>query len=176
MAQVFDAARLGRTGYYGFAFKLSPDWIFDSNRITLMQFMADFSDVDCGRHTEKHWMPTVSVWVRNDKAYTRYRYGHPCDNFHNNVVHKITEEFKLGNVTPGVWHTVVFGIHWHRDKKGFFRAWYDENGPPSSYVLKVDEQFVHTLPELRDDRYSSLKFFMLNIYNIYDDSNLINYL
>lgn len=71
---------------------------------------------------------------------------------HQNVEHTTTKEFKLGKVVPGVWHTIVLGVHWHRDKKGWFRAWYDENGPPNTFVLVVDDQMVHTLPELNDDR------------------------
>ena len=50
MVHVLDAARLGRTGYYGFAFKLDKNWQFDPNWVTLMKFMADFGDVDCGHH------------------------------------------------------------------------------------------------------------------------------
>lgn len=151
MVHVLDAARLGRTGYYGFAFKLDKNWQFDPNWVTLMKFMADFGDVDCGHH-RRGWNPTTMVWVRNDNLYTRYRFGHPCNNMHQKVEHVTTKEFKLGKVIPGVWHTIVLGIHWHRDKKGWFRVWYDENGPPNTFQLVVDDIDVHTLPELNDDR------------------------
>ena len=155
---VFDAARLGRTGYYGFAFRIDKDWDFDDNKVNLMQFMSDFSDVDCGRFSKRHWMPTVMVWVRGDNLFARYRFGNPCENIHSSKSHleKHTADFKLGKISPGFWHTVILGIHWHRDKKGWFKVWYDDgeqsDGTPGQFKLVIDKQSVHTLPEVYDDR------------------------
>lgn len=51
---------------------------FDHNWVTLMKFMADFKDVDCGRHP-RGFNPTTMVWVRDDNLYTRYRSVRPFD-------------------------------------------------------------------------------------------------
>jgi hypothetical protein len=53
-------------------------------------------------------------------------------------------EFKVGQVVPGQWHTVVFGVHWHKEKEGWFKVWFDK-------TLRIDEENIKTLVDV-DDR------------------------
>ena len=40
--QVTDAASMGEKGYYGFAFMLDKDWVFDHHMYTISQFITSF--------------------------------------------------------------------------------------------------------------------------------------
>ena len=135
-----NATKRGEIAYYGFSFKLSDDWQFDEsfakgdkmppNRITIAQFISHFRDVDCGRN-EKIAVPTTMVWIQNDELKMRLRSGSVCHEEDNNLV------FRLGKIQPGKWHTLVFGVLWHKEKKGWLKAWYDDK-------LTIDEKGLKT--------------------------------
>ena len=128
------AARLGDTGYYGFAFKLANNWEFDDMMYTISQFIADFEDWDCGIH-HKEWSPTTMTYLMGQELYSRVRYGDICNS--NENIHI----FKVGTVKAGQWHTVVIGANWQSKKTGFFRVWFDG-------MLAVDEQNLETTPDI----------------------------
>lgn len=168
-----NASQHGQTAYYGFAFKLAPNWEFDDsyakgdlmvhNRVAIAQFIAHFKDIDCGDNP-KGALPTTMVWIQNDELFIRLRSGTVCTELHS------SHEFLVGRLTPGMsygmlmtyiyciqylpilffliclgkWHTLVFGVLWHKGKKGFFKVWLDEK-------LRVDEENLRTTVDV-DDR------------------------
>ena len=92
-------------------------------------------DLDCGKVA----VPTTMVWVYQGYVYTKLRTGHPCIDAGN------IKEFKIGAVTPGKWHTIVLGILWHKEKKGWFKVWLDKK-------LRIDETWVKTFPKNIDNK------------------------
>jgi Polysaccharide lyase len=79
------------------------------------------------------------VWLQNDKLYVRLRSGVVCTEDKGDV-----QEFKIGDVVPGQWHTLMFGVLWHKDKRGWFKVWYDQK-------LRIDKEDVKTFLDT-DDR------------------------
>lgn len=79
------------------------------------------------------------LWLQNDKLYIRLRTGVMCTERSGQV-----REFKVGQVSAGQWHTVVFGVHWHKEKEGWFKVWFDKQ-------LRIDEQRIKTVVDI-DDR------------------------
>lgn len=143
-----NATQHGDETFYGFAFKLQKDWEFDesyakgpkvnNNRISIAQFITHFRDIDCGKQ-EKGAVPTTMVWLQNDNLYVRVRSGIVCNEEKGDV-----REYKIGKVVPGQWHTVVFGVLWHKEKEGWFKVWYDQK-------LRLDEENIKTFLDV-DDR------------------------
>jgi len=143
-----NATQHGQTTYYGFAFKLIYNWEFDesygygdkviNNRIAIAQFITNFRDIDCGK-SKKIAVPTTMIWLQNDKLYIRLRSGVVCVEDAGSV-----HEFKIGTVVPGQWHTIVFGVNWHKKEKGWFKVWFDKK-------LRVDEENIKTFMDV-DDR------------------------
>ena len=103
-----NAARIGLTGYYGWAFKLHETWKFDNVQFTISQFITDFSDWDkCVKHHKKAWSPTTMFFLEQGNIlYTRIRTGNICQEQANVKV------FPIGPITPGKWHTLVLGVNW----------------------------------------------------------------
>lgn len=145
-----NATQHGKATYYGFAFKLSKkNWQFDesfsygpkvtNNRVAIAQFITHFRDVDCGEKNKKGAVPTTMVWIQNDKLYVRLRSGAVCQEDKGDV-----REFKIGQVTPGEWHTLAFGVLWHKEKEGWFKVWLDNK-------LRIDKEDIKTFLDT-DDR------------------------
>ena len=145
-----NATQHGKATYYGFAFKLSKkNWEFDesfsygpkvtNNRIAIAQFITHFRDVDCGEKNKKGAVPTTMVWIQNDKVYVRLRSGAVCQEDKGDV-----REFKIGTVVPGQWHTLAFGVLWHKEKEGWFKVWLDNK-------LRIDKEDIKTFLDT-DDR------------------------
>jgi hypothetical protein len=139
MTQTFDASYSGRyhsevrvlnayrhsdTRFYGFAFRLPPDWQFDpSQSYDLAQFIAPFDKCDS-------FMPTTMFWAEGTKLFTRLKSGSVCN--------QKTKELPLDvTLTAGDWHKVIIEASWKSDATGFLRLWF--NG---KQVL--DEQNVAT--------------------------------
>ena len=159
------AAQHGQSAYYGFAFKIAVDWEFNSNyddlynRISIAQFISNFKDVDCGdTGHSKGAVPSTMVWIQNDELYTKLRSGDPCHDTYN------IEEFKIGRVTPGEWHSVVIGAYWHKDKVGWFKVWYDQQ-------LKLDKQFIKTFMDTDDRSFEFRVGLYPNWYNWNDEGH-----
>ena len=145
-----NATQHGKATYYGFAFKLSKkNWQFDesfsygplvtNNRVAIAQFITHFRDVDCGEKNKKGAVPTTMVWIQNDKVYVRLRSGAVCEEDKGDV-----REFKIGTVVPGQWHTLAFGVLWHKEKEGWFKVWLDNK-------LRIDKEDIKTFLDT-DDR------------------------
>ena len=79
------------------------------------------------------------VWIQNDKLYVRLRSGAVCQEDKGDV-----REFKIGQVTPGEWHTLAFGVLWHKEKEGWFKVWLDNK-------LRIDKEDIKTFLDT-DDR------------------------
>merc|ERR1711871_1775461 len=74
-----------------------------------------------------------------DKLYVRLRSGAVCQEDKGDV-----REFKIGQVTPGEWHTLAFGVLWHKEKEGWFKVWLDNK-------LRIDKEDIKTFLDT-DDR------------------------
>jgi hypothetical protein len=112
-----NAYRHGDTRFYGFAFRLPPDWQFDpAQSYNLAQFIAPFGDSGCD-----DFMPSTMVWAEGTKLFTRLKSGSVCD--------QTTKEFPLDGValTAGDWHRVVLGASWTSEagKNGSLQVWFD---------------------------------------------------
>ena len=108
---------LSETGYYGFAFMLDKDWVFDNHMYTISQFITSFKDWDCGSY-HRQSSPTTMTFINGSELFTRVRYGDIC-------LAETYKVLKVGTVVPGQWHTFVLGARWEKDKKGFFQVWFD---------------------------------------------------
>ena len=141
-----EATKIGETDYYGFAFKLSPNWEFDEsyrhgdkvdpNRVLICRFVSSFSDSkECGEDMKIYGVPGTVFWIQNDNLYAKLRWGSPCNDLGDE------RRFKIGKVVPGQWHTLIFGAYWSQDKRGWFKVWFDK-------ALKVDITGVHTFMQV----------------------------
>ncbi|KAK3305005.1 polysaccharide lyase-domain-containing protein [Chaetomium strumarium] len=135
MTQTFDPSYTGRyhsevhiaNGYrhgdrrfYGFAFRLAPDWQFDPPQsYNLAQFIAPFPDDDSRKCDA--FMPSTMVWAEGRRLFTRLKSGSVCD--------QTTTELPLDGVAPlsaGEWHTVVLGASWTSEAtNGSLQVWVD---------------------------------------------------
>merc|ERR1711988_1337699 len=79
------------------------------------------------------------VWLQNDNLYVRVRSGIVCTEDKGDV-----REFKIGTVVPGQWHTLAFGVLWHKEKEGWFKVWLDNK-------LRIDKEDIKTFLDT-DDR------------------------
>ena len=89
---VYKAAMHHQASYYGMAFKLEDDFVFDEPwkkrekaehiKIHIMQFIASFKDIDCGS-MEKTAVPTTMIWLENDNIFTKVRFGDICHDRHH---------------------------------------------------------------------------------------------
>jgi hypothetical protein len=107
------------------------------NRVSIAQFIAHFKDIDCGNNP-KSTVPTTMVWLQNDELYMRLRTGSVCSETNSST------EFLIGKVVPGQWHTLVFGVLWHKDVKGWLKVWFDK-------AIVINEVNLQTILEV-DDR------------------------
>ena len=150
---LYKAAVLHQATYYGMAFKLANDFVFDEPwkkgekaehiRIHIMQFIASFKDIDCG-HEKKMAVPTTMVWLENDNVFTKVRFGDICHDRHN------IKKFWIGKAIPGRWHTFVIGAHWHNEtEEGWFNVVYDKK-------VVVNEKKIRTFPDI-DNRTFELR-------------------
>lgn len=143
-----NATKIGLTQYFGFVFRVPKNWEFTRsigsgkqlmhNRVSIAQFITSFKDWDCGRH-RKLGVPGVMLWIQDDNFYIRLRTGSVCDDHGANIV-----EFRVGKIQRGIWHSVVFGGKWSKNKDGWFKVWYDKD-------LKVDKSRIRTWMDV-DDR------------------------
>jgi hypothetical protein len=166
---VNEATKVGETDYYGFAFKLSPDWEFDEsyrygdkvdlNRVLICRFVTSFSDKEeCGDNVKINGVPGTAFWIQNDNLYTKLRWGNPCSDDGDDE-----RRYKIGKVVPGQWHTVIFGAYWSQDKRGWFKVWYDK-------FLKVDVSNVHTFMQV-DKRLFQLRIGLYPNWYIRDEAH-----
>ncbi|KAK4235068.1 polysaccharide lyase-domain-containing protein [Achaetomium macrosporum] len=108
-----NAYRHGDTRFYGFAFRLPPDWQFDPPQsYNLAQFIAPFDKCDS-------FMPSTMFWAEGTRLFTRAKSGSVCD--------QTTKKFPLEGVTltAGDWHTVIIGASWKSNATGFLQVWLD---------------------------------------------------
>ncbi len=110
--RVLNGYRQGDTRFYGFAFRLPPDWQFDpAQSYDLAQFIAPFDKCDT-------FMPSTMFWAEGKNLFTRVKSGSVCD--------QKTEEFPLDVVlTAGDWHKVIIEARWASDATGFLRLSFD---------------------------------------------------
>ena len=122
--RVLNAYRHGDTRFYGFAFRLPPDWQFDPPQsYDLAQFIAPFDQCDT-------FMPTTMFWLEGANLFTRLKSGSVCD--------QKTQELPLNaTVKAGEWHKVIIEASWTSNPTGFLRLTFD-----GTKVL--DEQNVAT--------------------------------
>ncbi|KAI2623931.1 polysaccharide lyase family 20 protein [Hypomontagnella submonticulosa] len=124
----YNVYRKGESGFYGFAFRLQPDWQSNpAQEFNLAQFIADFSDLKCG----EDYMPSTMVWIVGDQLATRVKYGNVCPTNQQKI-----KEFKnLKKVTAGAWHRVEIQASWKNDNTGFFKLWFDGEKVVEAYNL-----------------------------------------
>jgi hypothetical protein len=122
--RVLNAYKHGDTRFYGFAFRLPPDWQFSpAQSYDLAQFIAPFDQCDS-------FMPTTMFWAEGTKLFTRLKSGSVCS--------QKTKELPLdATLTAGVWHKVILEATWKSDATGSLRLWF--NGK-----LVADEKNVAT--------------------------------
>ncbi|OTA88544.1 polysaccharide lyase family 20 protein [Hypoxylon sp. CO27-5] len=146
MTQIYDSSYTGRyhseavkynvykkgdTGFYGFAFRLQEDWQFDpAQEFNLAQFIADFSDLNCG----EDYMPGAMVWIEGNQLTTRVKYGEVCPTSSQ----KIKSFTNLKTVTAGEWHRVEIQANWQSDNTGYYKLWYDGEKVVEAYNLPTN--------------------------------------
>ncbi|KAK4244299.1 polysaccharide lyase [Corynascus novoguineensis] len=110
--RVLNAYKHGDTRFYGFAFRLPPDWQFDpAQSYDLAQFIAPFDKCDS-------YMPSTMFWSEGSKLFTRLKSGSVCD--------QKTKELPLDvTLTAGKWHKVVIQARWASNSTGYIRLWFD---------------------------------------------------
>lgn len=122
--RVLNAYRHGDTRFYGFAFRLPPDWQFDPPQsYDLAQFIAPFNKCDS-------YMPTTMLWAEGTNLFTRLKSGSVCDQKTRKLPLEVT-------LTAGEWHKVIIEARWESKAVGFLRLWFDGK-------LMVDEKDVAT--------------------------------
>lgn len=119
-------AALGMDRFYGFAFYLPANWEFDDQSYNIQQFIASVDGCSGGQ-------PATMTHLYGRSLITRIVTGPDgC----TRTSHPLTV---TTNVTPGVWHTIVFHGNWQATNTGVFEFWYDG-------VRKVNQQNVETIP------------------------------
>ncbi|KAI4870887.1 polysaccharide lyase family 20 protein [Hypoxylon rubiginosum] len=112
-----DVYRAGDEGYYGFAFRLDPDWdTAHGQTFNIAQFIGDLEDHPdntCG----DTWIPSMMLWVEKDRLRIRSKGGDMCDG--------TLQKFEVGTVRPGAWHRVVLQARWASDGSGYYKVWLD---------------------------------------------------
>ncbi|KAK3395120.1 polysaccharide lyase [Podospora didyma] len=113
-ARVASGYRYGDTRYYGFAFRLAPNWQFTEQSYTLAQFIGNFNG-QCG----EGYMPSTMIWIVGNRLYTRRKWGSVCDQHSTTITTSVTVE-------PGKWHRIVIQALWTNDNGGFLKMWYND--------------------------------------------------
>ncbi|KAL2167467.1 hypothetical protein VTG60DRAFT_1218 [Thermothelomyces hinnuleus] len=110
--RVLNAYKHGDTRFYGFAFRLPPDWQFQpAQSYDLAQFIAPFDKCDS-------YMPSTMFWAEGTKLFTRLKTGSVCNQKTTKLPLNVT-------LTAGEWHKVVIEARWASDSTGYFRLSYD---------------------------------------------------
>ncbi|KAL2173013.1 polysaccharide lyase family 20 protein [Thermothelomyces heterothallicus CBS 202.75] len=110
--RVLNAYKHGDTRFYGFAFRLPPDWQFEpAQSYDLAQFIAPFDQCDS-------YMPSTMFWAEGTKLFTRLKTGSVCNQKTTKLPLNVT-------LTAGEWHKVVIEARWASDSTGYFRLSYD---------------------------------------------------
>jgi hypothetical protein len=125
----------GEELFYGFAFRLSSDWEFDSGQsYNIGQWIADFSNTGCD-----DWKPSSMIWLDGNTLNTRTVSGDICNS------PPTATYSNIATVSAGVWHTIVVQANWQSDDTGYYKLWFDgdrvlaEFGIPTT--LDDDRQF-----------------------------------
>lgn len=136
---VNDGYQRGHERFYGFAFRLSGEWEFGTQRYNIAQFIANRPGAGCGGDD---WMPSTMVWMNGDQLATRIvsgEYRQPdCGRDIDNIK-------DLGKVDAGVWHRIVIQSKWESSGSGLFKVWFDGdvvvNRTDLATTVNDDEQF-----------------------------------
>lgn len=108
--------------------------MFDNvNEYTIAQFITSFRDTPCEGGKSKGADPATMIWAKDGVLYTRIRHGSPCHSAIN------VKEYKLGDIIPGKWHTVVIGANWRHNRKGWFKGWFDGH----QKINVIDANTIH---------------------------------
>ncbi|OTB07143.1 polysaccharide lyase family 20 protein [Hypoxylon sp. CI-4A] len=112
-----DVYKVGDDGYYGFAFRLDPDWDTSHGQsYNIAQFISDLSDNPdntCG----DGYIPSMLMWVSKDQLMIRSKGGNMCKS--------TLKKYTIGTVKPGSWHRVVLQAKWRSDSSGYYKVWFD---------------------------------------------------
>ncbi|KAI1082331.1 polysaccharide lyase family 20 protein [Whalleya microplaca] len=112
-----DVYTVGDEGYYGFAFRLDPEWDTSHGQTyNIAQFIADFSDHP-DNSCKDTWLPSMMMWVEHDQLLIRRKGGDMCDSSQ--------DKFTIGTVKPGTWHRVVLQAKWSSSNSGYYKVWFD---------------------------------------------------
>lgn len=117
----------GETLFYGFAFRLSDTWEFDSGQsYNIGQWIADFSNTGCD-----DWKPSSMIWLDGNTLNTRVVSGNVCNS------PPTTTYSNIATVTAGVWHTIVVQASWQSDTTGYYKLWFDGAKVLEKYNIKT---------------------------------------
>ncbi|KAH8886433.1 hypothetical protein GQ53DRAFT_750697 [Thozetella sp. PMI_491] len=134
MTQTYDSSYTGRyhsearhtNGYkrgdelfYGFMFRLSETWEYDSQSYNLAQFISDRVGAGCD---DDDWMPSSMLWIQNDQLMSRTVSGHYKQ---PDCSRNITSTKPLATVPRGVWNKVIIQARWASDTSGFYKIWFN---------------------------------------------------
>lgn len=110
--RVLNAYRHGDRRFYGFAFRLPPNWQFEPPQsYDLAQFIAPFDKCDS-------YMPTTMFWLYGRQLFTRLKFGSVCNQTTRNLPLNATAE-------ADQWHKVIIEATWKSDTTGSLRLWFD---------------------------------------------------
>jgi hypothetical protein len=109
----------GDTTFYGFMFRLSDAWEFQSQSYNIAQFIANRVGAGCGGDD---WMPSTMVWVQGNQLYTRIVSGHYRQPDCSRSFQTLSN---LGQIYAGQWHKVIMQVKWASDGSGYFKIWLD---------------------------------------------------
>lgn len=118
---VNDGYKRGQERFYGFAFRLSESWQFQSQSYNIAQFIANRPGAGCGGDD---WMPSGMLWLEGDQLTSRIvsgQYRQP------DCSRSIIKYEKLATVARGVWHTVIIQALWKSDGTGYYKIWFNGN-------------------------------------------------
>jgi hypothetical protein len=113
--RVSNGYNYGDTHWYGFAFRLSENWVFGNHMYNLAQFIGNMNG-----HCDD-WMPSTMLWVKGNTLYTRRRFGDVCNR------PSTTDPIPVGTVPGGTWYKVLIQARWTNDATGFLKIWLDDN-------------------------------------------------
>ncbi|KAK5997045.1 hypothetical protein PT974_02396 [Cladobotryum mycophilum] len=109
----------GDTLFYGFMFRLAPDWQFQPQSYNLAQFIANRPGAGCD---DDDWMPSTMIWIQNNQLNTRIVNGHYRK---PNCGRNIKGFPNIATISAGQWHKVIIQAHWASDNSGFLKTWLD---------------------------------------------------
>ncbi|KAI1406597.1 polysaccharide lyase family 20 protein [Hypoxylon fuscum] len=112
-----DIYKVGDEGYYGFAFRLDPDWDTSHGQtFNIAQFISDLKDHP-DNTCKDTFIPSMMMWVEKDQLRIRSKGGDMCDG--------TLKEYTIGTIKPGNWHRVVLQAKWESDNSGYYKVWFD---------------------------------------------------